>query len=422
MSIEHLLSERREKHLAMLCELLEIPSVSADPTRAGEVRRCAQRVEELARGCGLETKLLETGGHPAVVAWRRRRPGLPTILVYGHYDVQPEAPVELWTSPPFQPTVRDGKLYARGATDDKGQFLPHLLAINCLLEAEDELPGNVVLLLEGEEEIGSPNLRRLVEREAELLRADLLLVSDGSLYAPGVPSLVYGMRGACFVQVDLEGPDAGWQLARMVAALKDDGRILLDNFYTDVEPVDPTEYAHLPPETLQVGAPGLHGEPGYTSLQQRTVRPTLEVNGMQADSTKAMVKLTCRLVPHQDPPTIVAALRARLQELAPPGLKLELISRAGGRPWVTPAGHPALEKAARALQRAYGQEPVKLREGGTIPIIADFQQLLGLPPILAGFGLSTDNLHAPDEHLSLENYFFGIRAAIELHRELTAVL
>lgn len=422
MSIEHLLSERREEHLGMLCELLEIPSVSADPARAPEVRRCAHRVEQLARESGLETKILETGGHPAVVAWRRRRPGLRTILVYGHYDVQPEAPVELWTSPPFRPTVRDGKLYARGATDDKGQFLPHLLAVRTLLAAEGELPGNVVLLLEGEEEIGSPNLRALVEREAELLRADLLLVSDGSLYAPGVPSLVYGMRGACFVQVDLQGPDAGWHLARMVAALKDDGRVLLDNFYADVEPVDPAEYAHLPDETLEVGAPGLHGEPGYTSLQQRTVRPTLEVNGMQAEARQAMVKLTCRLVPRQDPATIVAALRARLEELAPPGLKLELLSRAGGRPWVTPPDHPALEAAARALTRAYGQAPMWLREGGTIPIIADFQQLLGLPPILAGFGLTTDNLHAPDEHLSLENYFFGIRAAIELHRELAALL
>lgn len=427
MSIEHLLSKRREEHLAILCELLEIPSVSADPARAGEVRRCAGRVEELARACGLETRLAETGGHPAVVAWRRRRPGRPTVLIYGHYDVQPEAPLELWTSPPFQPTVRDGKLFARGATDDKGQFLPHLLAVRELLEAEEELPGNVVLLLEGEEEIGSPHLRALVEREAELLQADLLLVSDGSLYAPGVPSLVYGMRGACFVQVDLEGPDAGWHLARLVAALKDDqGRVLVDGFYAAVAPADPQEYAHLPddPERLrrEVGAPGLHGEPGYTTLQQRTVRPTLEVNGLQAEAGRAMAKLTCRLVPAQDPRAVVEALRARVEELAPPGLRLELISRAGGRPWVTPPGHPALEAAARALTRAYGQPPVLLREGGTIPIIADFQQLLGLPPILAGFGLTSDNLHAPDEHMHLENFFGGIRAAVELQRDLSVRL
>lgn len=427
MSIEHLLRKRRAEHLDILCKLLEIPSVSADPARQSEVVRCAEQVEALARRCGLETRILATGGHPAVAAWRRRRPDRSTVLIYGHYDVQPEAPVELWTSPPFQPAVRDGKLFARGATDDKGQFLPHLLAVQTLLEAEEELPGNVVFLIEGEEEIGSPHLRATLEREAEMLRADLLLVSDGSLFAPGIPSLVYGMRGACFVQVDLEGPDAGWQLARMVAGLKSEtATILVDGFYTDVEPADPLEYAHLPdePERLrcELGVPGLHGEPGYSQLQQRTVRPTLEVNGFLVEGPRAMVKLTCRLVPRQDPRTVVRQLRDRLEELAPPGLRLEMVSRAGGRPWVTPQDHPALRAAGRALTRAYGRAPVMLREGGTIPIVADFQQLLGLPPILAGFGLTTDNLHAPDEHIHLENYFQAISAAVELQRDLSTIL
>lgn len=390
-----------------LCRLLSIPSVSADPARSGEVRRCAREVAGLLRGRGLpEVRLLETPGHPAVLARSAPRPDRPTVLIYGHYDVQPEGPLEAWTSPPFEPTLRDGRLYARGASDDKGQFMAHVMAVT------PDPPVNLTFLIEGEEEVGSRHLRGVLEQHREELRADALVVSDTAMPGPGRPGLVVGLRGLAAADVEV-APARIPELVAAVAALHDSrGRVAVPGFYDRVRP--PAVRAADDEEAFrrEAGAVGLSGEEGWSALERRTVRPTLDVNGLFADEGRAFVKLTCRLVPDQDPQEIADLLRAHLQPLG------EVHARPGGRPWRMEPGHPALEAAAVALEEAFGYPPALVHEGGTIPAVVLLQELLQAPAIVMGFGLPTDNLHAPDEHLLVENYHRGIRASAALMREL----
>lgn len=447
-------ADRQKAHLDDLKTLLSIPSVSTDPSRAGEMLRCAEEVARQMREAGLrDVEVMETGGHPAVFGQYLVDSSLPTALIYGHYDVQPEDPVELWTSPPFEPTERDGKLYARGATDDKGQFLCHIKAVGNLIEDSGTLPLNVKVLIEGEEEIGSAHLAPLLEKHQERMAADVLVVSDSAMYAPGQPSLVYGLRGLSFIQIDLKAsdsdlhsgvfggavPNPAMELARILAQLKDASeRITVPGFYDDVLDLSPEErqaYAALDfdNEAFRTGlnVAGLAGEEGYSVLEQRTARPTLEINGMLSGYTgpgsktvlpaRAMAKISCRLVPNQNPKKIAELLEKHVRSLCSPNVECTITSRAGGHPWITAPDHPALEAAAEAVRAVYGKDPVRVREGGSIPIVLDFQNILGLPGILLGFGLNDENLHAPDEHFRIENFYKGIELSAALLTALARV-
>jgi acetylornithine deacetylase/succinyl-diaminopimelate desuccinylase-like protein len=451
MSLAQYLSENQDQFQADLFRLLEIPSVSTDPARKGEVARCAEEVKRQMLQAGLEqVQVFETPGHPVVYGQWLGAVDAPTVLVYGHYDVQPEDPVDLWTSPPFTPTIRDGKVYARGATDDKGQFIAHVKAVQALMKSEGQLPVNVKFVIEGEEEIGSRNLAPFLESHRELLAADVLVVSDSAMFAPGQPSIVYGLRGLAYVEVEVFGadsdlhsgvfggavPNPGFELAKIISQLKDEqGRITVPGFYdkvVDLTAQERSDYARLPFDAeefrKELNVPGLSGEAGYTPLEHRSGRPTLEVNGMLCGWTgpgaktvlpaKAMAKISCRLVPDQDPEEIARLLQEHIERLAPPTVRCKVTSLHGGKPWITPRQHPALDCANRAVHNVFGKDALFVREGGSIPIVVDFQSILGLPGLLVGFGLNSENLHAPDEHFDLGNYQMGIRLSIELLREL----
>jgi acetylornithine deacetylase/succinyl-diaminopimelate desuccinylase-like protein len=453
MSVAEYVTQNQEKFQSDLFRLLEIPSVSTDPERKGEVARCAEEVALQMRAAGLQqVAVMQTPGHPVVYGEWLGAPGAPTVLIYGHYDVQPEDPVDLWTSPPFQPTVRDGKVFARGATDDKGQVIAHVKAVEALIQSEGKLPVNVKFIIEGEEEIGSRNLAPFLEKNKAMLGADVLVISDSAMFAPGQPSIVYGLRGLAYVQVELKGadsdlhsgvfggavPNPGFELCKLVAQLKDDkGRILVPGFYdkvVDLSAQEREDYAKLPFDNeafrQELNVPGLSGEEGWTPLEQRSGRPTLEINGMLCGWTgpgaktvlpsKAMAKISCRLVPNQDPEEIARLLEEHIRAIAPPTVECNVMSLHGGKPWITPREHPALDCANRAVKTVFGRDALFVREGGSIPIVVDFQNILGLPGLLVGFGLNSENLHAPDEHFDLGNYAKGIELSAELLRELAS--
>ena len=442
---------RKAAYLEDLKALLSIPSVSTDPSRKSEVRRCAQEVARQMTEAGLRNvEVIDTPGHPVVYADFLVKEELPTALVYGHYDVQPEDPVELWTSPPFEPTIRDGKIFARGATDDKGQFLCHIKAVATLLEEEKTLPINLKFIIEGEEEIGSPNLANFLENNKKRLQADVLVVSDSAMYAPGRPSLVYGLRGLAYLQIDLKGadsdlhsgvfggavPNPAMELAKILAQLKDsEERVTVPGFYDKVEDMSIQErqaYKDLCFDAEEfrqsVGVKALTPEAGYSALEGRTARPTLEVNGLLSGYTgegaktvlpgQAMAKISCRLVPRQDPTEIAQLLEDHIRTLCPASMECRVKQMHGGHPWLTPPDHPALEAAAEAIREVFQKEPVRIREGGSIPIVIDFQKILGLPGILLGFGLNDENLHAPNEHFRVENFYQGIEISKALFKAL----
>lgn len=451
MTTTDFLTANKATFEADLVTLLKIPSVSTDPKRKSEVARCAEEVARQIREAGLEdVRIMPTEGHPVVFAQSPYQSGLPTVLIYGHYDVQPEDPVDEWSSPPFEPTVREGKIYARGATDDKGQFLCHIKAVKTLMETDGKLPVNVKFVIEGEEEIGSPHLAPFLEQHQELLAADVLLISDSAMFAPEIPSVVYALRGLTYLQIDLKGadsdlhsgvfggavPNPGMELCRIVSALKDgDERVTVPGFYDRVQALSQMErdqFASLPFNEEEfrsgLGVPGLSGEKGFSVLEQRTARPTLEVNGLLCGFTgegaktvlpnRAMAKISCRLVPHQDPDEIAELLEKHIRSLCPDCIECKVTRMHGGHPWITPPEHPALQAAAKAVERVFGKKPVSVREGGSIPIVIDFQNILGTPGVLLGFGLNDENLHAPDEHFSLKNFHRGIETSVHLLREL----
>ncbi len=436
-----------------LCTLLSIPSVSTDAERKPDMQACAQEVVRQLLQAGMEeARIMPTGGHPAVFAASKHREGLPTVLVYGHYDVQPETPLELWETPPFQPTVRDGRIYARGTTDDKGQFLIHLKAAQGLNAVHGQLPVNLKFILEGEEEIGSPNLPAFIEEHKELLACDVLVISDTGMYAPGIPSLLYGLRGLSYLEVEVKGadgdlhsgifggavPNPALELCRILTALKDtDGRILIPGFYDkvrDLSPAERAEWAALPFDDEEfrssVGCKGLSGEEGFTTLERRWARPTLDVNGMLSGFTgegvktvlpgRAMAKVSCRLVPDQDPEEIARLVEQEVLRLAPDTVEVKVRYHHGGSPWMTDPTHPVLEAAGRAAEKAWGRTPVRVREGGSIPIVSTFCRILEVPAVLLGIGLADENAHAPNEHLDLGNFHAGIRASAFLMEELAA--
>ena len=436
-----------------LFEFLRIPSVSARSEHRQDTVRAAEWLAARMRDVGLTTEIVPTDGHPIVIGeWRKAGDGAPTVLIYGHYDVQPAEPLELWESPPFEPTVRRGRIYARGAVDDKGQLYLHVKALEAHLRTRGALPVNVVVLAEGEEEIGSPNLASFVERQARRLACDAVVISDSSMFAPGLPSILSSLRGLTYLQIDVQGPgvdlhsgsyggaviNPATALARIIATFHDEHlRVAIPGFYDKVREWTPDARKRIQALPFdegkfrdEVGAPSLGGEVGQSTLERIWTRPTCEINGLLSGYTgegaktvlaaAAMAKVSCRLVPDQDPDDIAALMRAHVERVAPPGVTVTIRSLHGGRPWRADLKGPLYDAARRALTTAFGKEPVIVGEGGSIPVVGDFERILGAPVLLVGFGLPGENAHAPNEWMSDENFVNGTRAIAALWDEMSA--
>jgi acetylornithine deacetylase/succinyl-diaminopimelate desuccinylase-like protein len=441
----------RDRYVDELKQYLAIPSISALPAHAADVKRCAEWTAEELRRIGLQgVKAIDTPGNPIVYGEWLGAAGAPTILFYGHYDVQPVDPVDQWTSPPFEATIRDGEIYARGAADDKGQIFMHFKAVEAHLRQNHGLPVNMKFLIEGEEEVGSAHLDDFVREHKELLAADVVVISDSPMFDRGVPSICYGLRGLAYYQIDLRGTktdlhsgsfggavaNPAMVLAQMLAQMKDrGGRIKIPGFYDAVVPLrdeERQEFARLPFNERKyrqdLGAPKLFGESGYTTLERIWARPTFEVNGIlggfTGDGAKtvipatAMAKVSMRLVPDQDPKTIGDLFEAYMKKVTPKTVELKLTRMHGGRPFMTAFDNPFVQAAGRAIEQGFGQRPVFNREGGSIPVVATFQEELGIPCVLFGVGLPDENAHAPDEKLDLGNFHNGVIASAYLYKEI----
>jgi acetylornithine deacetylase/succinyl-diaminopimelate desuccinylase-like protein len=434
-----------------LFEFLRIPSVSARREHRADTRAAAAWLRQRLERAGLDAELLETPGHPVVLGeWRGAGPEAPTLLIYGHYDVQPAEPLELWTSPPFEPSVRAGRIYARGVADDKGQLFLHVAALELMLASTGALPVNVVVLVEGEEEIGSPNLLPFVERHRDRLAAHGVIISDSAMFAEGLPSLLFSLRGLAYAEIRIRGPrsdlhsgayggavpNPATELARILATLHDGkGRVAIAGFYDDVvswdrETLDGIRTLPFSPDDFRrgVGASGLHGEAGWSPLEQLWVRPTCEVNGLLSGYTgegaktvlpsEAMAKVSFRLVPDQDPARVMELLRTHLARTAPPYVGVEVRELHSGLPWRARPGGPFFEAAREALRATFGVDPVLTGEGGSIPIVPEFERILGAPAVLLGFALPGCNMHAPDEWFPEEHLDKGIRTLLEFYGRL----
>jgi acetylornithine deacetylase/succinyl-diaminopimelate desuccinylase-like protein len=444
----------RDRYVEELKQYLAIPSISALPEHASDVRRAAEWTAEALRGAGMPSvRIIDTPGHPVVYGEWLGAPGKPTILFYGHYDVQPVDPVELWTSPPFEATVRDGEIYARGAADDKGQVFMHIKAIEAFMKKGGSLPVNMKVLIEGEEEVGSEHLDAFIESHKELLGADVVVISDSPMFDRGVPSICYGLRGLVYFQLDLRGTKSdlhsgsfggavanpAFVLAQILAQMKDrGGRIKIPGFYDAVRPLSDEERAEwrkLPFNETRyrkdLGAPRLFGEKGYTTLERVWARPTVEVNGLQSGFTGegaktvlpavAMAKVSMRLVPDQDPGTIADLFERYVKKICPATVQLKVTRMHGGKPWMTEFDNKYVRAAGRAIEQGFGKRPVFNREGGSIPVVSTFQEQLGVPSVLFGVGLPDENAHAPDEKLDLGNFHNGIVASACLYQEIAAL-
>lgn len=434
-----------------LFEFLRIPSVSARSEHTPDVARAADWLRDNMERAGIPTSIHATAGHPIVLGeWRKAPAGAPTILVYGHYDVQPAEPLELWDSPPFDPVIRDGRIYARGSVDDKGQLFLHVKALEAHLATRASLPCNVIVLAEGEEEVGSEHLSAFVEAHRDRLKCDGVVISDSAMFAPGLPSILSSLRGLAYFQIDLEGPTSdlhsgsyggavinpAMTLARILATFHDaQGKVAIPGFYDavrDWEPEARQQVRALPFDEehfrQETGAESLGGEAGYSVLERIWSRPTCEVNGLLSGYTgegaktvlpsKAMAKVSCRLVPDQNPAEIEALMTAHIQRVAPPGVRVTVKPLHGGMPWRGALSGPLFDAGCRALERAFGKAPVIVGEGGSIPVVHDFASVLGAPVLLMGFGLPGENAHAPNEWMSDENFVKGMQAASAFWEEM----
>lgn len=436
-----------EDYLSELKELLRIPSVSTLPEHKDDIRRAAEWLRDHLLSIGMaRAEVMPTGGHPFVYAeWLEAGDDAPTVLIYGHYDVQPPDPLDEWVSPPFEPVERDGNLYARGATDDKGQAFANIKAVASLLAAEGELPVNVKFILEGEEEIGSPNAGPFVREHRDMLAADMVMISDSGLLAPGLPAMVYGLRGLTYLEMLVSGPKADLHsgayggtvhnpaqvIAEIIAALhKPDGSVNVPGFYDKVRPLDEAERAELaklpwgkPEWQEETGCEKAWGEEGYTLTERIGARPTLEVNGIGTGffgvggktiiPARGVAKISCRLVPDQDPNEIFALVRDRIMALAPDTVQVEVNKINAGWPALIDRDAPEMQAAAKAFEAGFGAAPVYIRGGGSIPIVALFQEVLpDAPVVLMGYGLPDDNIHSPNEKFTLENFRKGIQTSI----------
>ncbi|MEK4228201.1 dipeptidase [Solibacillus sp. FSL H8-0538] len=447
-------TENRDKHLQELNTFLRIPSISSLSEHKEDMQTAAKWLANALTNLTIENVSIDqTAGHPVVYGEWLHAPGKPTILFYGHYDVQPVDPLNLWDSAPFEPEIRDNKLFARGSSDDKGQVFMHLKALEALFETTGSLPVNVKFIIEGEEEIGSPNLPAYVEENKEKLAADLILISDTSLYAKGKPAVCYGLRGLTGVQIDVRGAksdlhsglygggvqNAIHALAEILASFRDEhGTIQVEGFYDNVRPLSEEErqaYRELNFDENElkeeVGVTELFGEEGYSYLEQTWARPTLEVNGVfggfSGEGIKTVLpaeagaKITCRLVPDQDPVEIVALLKAHIEKYKSTGVEVSISEFDKGKPFITPFDHPVIQAAGRSYEKVYNVPTAYTRGGGSIPIVAAFGEILNLPVVLMGFGLTSENFHAPNEHFHLENFDNGLRVLGDYMYEIAAL-
>ena len=448
-ALDDAIDEASPRLHAELFELLRLPSISTDPAHAADVRRTAEWLATRAGRAGLVTSVEETPGHPIVIARHTESADAPTLLVYGHYDVQPPEPLDAWRTPPFEPTVREGVLYGRGAADDKSQVFLQLAAAE-LARARGALPINLILLFEGEEEIGSPGLSEFVRERAAELRADHVLIADSIMYAPGQPSLILGMRGMAYFEIEVRTgehdlhsgqyggavPNPASVLAAILASLHDaERRVTLDGFYDDVKAAPPeleAAWRALPFDEamFRAGAGGARagGEPGYTTTERLWVRPALDVNGLVSGyggpgkktvlPASALAKLSCRLVPDQDPVRVEAAMRAHVARLAPDDVTVTVRLLQANRPWREDPDAPLYRAAAGALEEVFGRAPVRVGHGGTLPIAPELRDALSAPVAVMGFALPGANMHAPNEWFPLDHVAKGMKTMIRLYAGL----
>ncbi len=449
-AIHEYIDENKQRFQDELFQFLRIPSVSARSEHKADTQSAADWFAERCRELGLKVAVHATKGHPIVVAeYRDGGAVAPTILVYGHYDVQPAEPLDLWESPPFEPVIRDGRIYARGSVDDKGQLYLHLKGIEAYVKTVGKLPVNIVLIAEGEEEVGSDNLLPFIKEHVKDLACDAIVISDTSMLAADVPSLDASLRGISYMEIHVDGPaqdlhsgvygggvvNPATAIARIVASFHDENwRATIAGFYDDVDEarVFRSELARLPWQDeefrAETGSPSLHGEKGFTTLERLLVRPTVELHGMLSGYTgegsktvlpaHAMVKVSCRLVPNQDPEKIAELVKQHVEKVAPEGVKVRVDYLHGGKPWRANVQGPLYEAAAVAVEQAFGKKPVYAGSGGSIPIVPEFEAILKAPALLIGFGLPGENAHAPNEWLSVAQYEKGTHAVAELWSEL----
>ncbi|MBZ5593695.1 MAG: dipeptidase [Acidobacteriia bacterium] len=450
-STDAFIEGNRDRFLNELKDFLRIPSISTLPEHRPDLDRATQFVANSLRGAGLENvEIIPTEKHPLVYGDWLHAPGKPTVLCYGHYDVQPADPLELWTTPPFEPSVRDGSIYGRGTADDKGQMYMHVKAVETLRAVNGTLPLNLKFLVEGEEEVGGESIAKYVAENPQKLRADVALVSDTALYAPGIPTLTIGLRGLVYLEVEATGPSRDlhsglyggaapnpvFGLIELLAKAKNSrGEIKVPGIYDDVEPPAPSEkesWARLPFKEKdflknEVGSAKLIGESKFSVLERIWARPTFEVHGIAGGFTgpgsktvipaKAMAKVSFRLVPRQDPDKIIAAFRQFVKKNAPRGIQLEVRVLSASPGLSVNPDHPAIQTAARAFSDIYQKPTVFIRDGASIPVVGDFENHLGIPTVLMGFGLPDDGLHSPNEKYSLENYYKGIMTIAHFFEE-----
>jgi acetylornithine deacetylase/succinyl-diaminopimelate desuccinylase-like protein len=453
MDINTYIEENKQRFLDELFDLLRMPSVSADSKFAGDVRKTAEFVKASLEKGGVDmAEICETAGHPIVYAEKIIDPSLPTVLVYGHYDVQPADPYELWDSPPFEPVIKDDKIYARGACDDKGQMYMHVKSFETMMQT-DTLACNIKFMIEGEEEVGSDNLGIFVAENKEKLKADVILISDTSMIANDTPSITVGLRGLSYVEVEVTGPNRDLHsgvyggaidnpintLCEMIASLKDENNcITVPGFYDKVEVLSDLDRAAINEAPFDINeykadleVNDVRGEKGYTTLERTGIRPTVDVNGIWGGYTgegaktvlasKAYAKISMRLVPHQDPDEITELFTKHFKSIAPDSVKIKITPHHGGKPAVTPTDSLAYNAASNAFVEAWGQAPIPTRDGGSIPIVALFKEELGLDTVLLGFGLDSDAIHSPNEHYGVFNYMKGIETISLFYKHYAAL-
>lgn len=458
-AVRSYIEENKERFLEELFELIRIPSVSADPAYAGDVKKAADFVAGSLKKAGADgVEVIPTAGHPIVYGEKMVNASLPTVLVYGHYDVQPADPVELWDSPAFEPVIRktekhpDGAIYARGACDDKGQMFMHVKAMESMMAA-DKLPCNIKFMIEGEEEVGSAHLGEFCEANKDKLECDVILISDTSIIDNEVPSITTGLRGLSYLEVKVTGPNRDLHsgvyggavgnpiniLCEMIAKLRDENNhITIPGFYDKVQVVSEEERAEMNKAPFDLEAykkdldiKDVHGEKGYTVLEQTSIRPTLDVNGIWGGyigegaktvlPSEAHAKISMRLVPDQDPHEVDRMFAKHFKSLAPDSVKVEVTSHHGGEPYVTPTDTPEYQAAHQAMKATFGKAPIPLRSGGSIPIVALFEQVLGVKSVLLGFGLDSDAIHSPNEHYGLFNFYKGIETIPHFYKNYAAL-
>lgn len=442
------LEKNKDRFLSEMMELLRIPSISAKGEHKADMLTCAEAVKKslLDAGCD-KAEVMETGGHPAVYGEKIVDPSQPTVLVYGHYDVQPPEPLDLWTSPPFEPTIKDGKVFARGSADDKGQFYMHVKALEILVKT-NTLTTNIKFLIEGEEEVGSPNLGKFVGQHKDLLKADVILISDSSMLSMENPSLDTGVRGLSYIEVEVTGAKRDLHsgtyggavanpitiLAQMIASCHDaNNHITIPGFYDDVVVAGPEERALINKAPYdekeymdELGVKALWGEKGYTTYERTGIRPTLEINGIWGGYTgegaktvlpsKAYAKISARLVPNQSSDKITEILLNYFKSIAPPSVEVKAQLHHGGEPYMTPIDSKGYQAASKAVETTFGKAPIPVRGGGSIPICSILEKELGIKIVFMGFGLDNDNLHSPNEKYNIENYYKGIETIPYFHQ------